>query len=395
VRLPLHPRLAHMVVTARSEDAAETAALISERDGLPRDASIDIEQRLLQVRGPARERIRQMAKQICGLLSLSKESSFSHGMLLALAYPDRIGQRRGSNRFRMVNGGGAVVPEHDGLAKSDFVAIALLDNTQADAKVFLAGALTREEIDLHFKSLIETQRGVVWNHKAQSVSSAEITRLGALVLDEKPIREVDPDQLQRAMADGVKAMGLNALPWNEAASLFRGRIMFLQRKMPDLTWPDLSDTALTAGLDTWLAPYLSGMSKKADLQRLDLTQILRNLVPHDLLSRLDKLAPTRLEVPSGGHYKIDYDTEGDPVLRVRLQEMFGLHTAPQLADGRARLRIELLSPAGRPVAVTQSLETFWRDAYHDVRKDLRGRYPKHYWPEDPLVAQAVKPRRLR
>jgi ATP-dependent helicase HrpB len=170
--------------------------------------------------------------------------------------------------------------------------------------------------------------------------------------------------------------------------------MFLCRTLPDLAFPDLSDAGLSASLD-WLAPYLAGMSRRADLQRLDLLQILRGLVPHDLLARIDKLAPLRMEVPSGGHYRIDYDTEGDPVLRVRLQEMFGMQSAPQVADGRARLRIELLSPAGRPLAVTQSLETFWREAYQDVRKDMRGRYPRHYWPEDPLLAQAVAPRRVR
>ncbi len=395
VRLPLHPRLAHMVVTAASDDAAETAALISERDGLPREASIDIEQRLLQVRGAARDRIRQTAKQIAGLVTLKKDAALSHGVLLALAYPDRIAQRRGSNRFRMANGGGAVVPEHDALAKSPFIAIALLDNAQADAKVFLAAALTRAEIDMHFSYLIEKTSGVSWNATAQAVNAAEIVRLGDIVLEERPLRDADPERIAEAMAQGVAAMGLAALPWSEAAQSFRERITFLKRTMSDLAWPDFSDAALTASLGDWLGPYLSGMSRKSDLARLDLTQMLRAMVPHDLLARIDKLAPVRMEVPSGGHYKIDYEGDGDPVLRVRLQELFGMHAAPQVADGRARLKIELLSPAGRPVAVTQSLETFWRNAYQDVRKDMRGRYPKHYWPEDPLVAQAVAPRRLR
>jgi ATP-dependent helicase HrpB len=227
------------------------------------------------------------------------------------------------------------------------------------------------------------------------VSAAETVRLGDIVLEERPLRDADPALVAEAMAQGVAAMGLPALPWTEAAQSFRVRIMFLKRTMPDLAWPDFSDAALTATLREWLAPYLSGMSRRSDLSRLDLTHILRSIVSHELLSRIDKLAPVRMEVPSGGHYKIDYDGDGDPVLRVRLQELFGMHSAPQVADGRARLKIELLSPAGRPVAVTQSLETFWRNAYQDVRKDMRGRYPKHYWPEDPLVAQAVAPRRVR
>jgi ATP-dependent helicase HrpB len=167
--------------------------------------------------------------------------------------------------------------------------------------------------------------------------------------------------------------------------------------MPDAGWPDLSDEPpCSPTLPDWLLPYLAGMRRKSDLARLDMAATsCVPLCPRRLLSRLDALAPLRMEVPNGAHYRIDYDTDGDPVLRVRLQEMFGLHSAPQVADGRARLRIELLSPAGRPVAVTQSLETFWTNAYPDVRKDMRGRYPKHYWPDNPLEAQAVAPRRLR
>jgi ATP-dependent helicase HrpB len=400
VRLPLHPRLAHMVVKAAAlgagASAAETAALISERDGLPRDASVDVEQRLLQVRGGARDRIRQTAKQIREMIKAGDDrADISHGVMLAFAYPDRIAQRRGAARFRMANGGGAIVPAHDNLAKSDFIAVALLDGAQADAKVFLAGELSLAEIESHFGELIVTTSGVHWDSKTQAVKAARVRRLGAIMLEERADASADPDAIAAAMAQGVMLMGISALPWTEAAQSLRTRIMFLRRTMPDLAWPDLSDETLAATSNEWLAPYLAGMTKRGDLQRLELTQSIRGLVPQELLARLDKLAPLRMEVPSGGHYKIDYETDGDPVLRVRLQEMFGMHAAPQVAEGRARLRIELLSPAGRPVAVTQSLETFWTNGYRDVRKDLRGRYPKHYWPENPLDAQAVAPRRLR
>jgi ATP-dependent helicase HrpB len=400
VRLPLHPRLAHMVVRAQSlgaaRAAAETAALISERDGLPRDTSADIEARLLSVRGGARDRIRQAARQVTDLLRCGEDTAdLSHGVLLALAYPDRIAQRRGGNRFRMANGGGAVVAEHDSLAKAEFIAIALLDNAQADAKVFLAGVLTRAEIENHFASLISTETRGGWDARQNAVAASVTRSLGALVLDEKPLPSPDAEALARGMLDGVRQMGLGVLPWTEGAEGLRNRIRFLARTMPDAGWPDLSDEALLATLPDWLLPYLAGMRRKSDLARLDMANILRALVPHGLSSRLDALAPLRMEVPNGAHYRIDYDTNGDPVLRVRLQEMFGLHSAPQVADGRARLRIELLSPAGRPVAVTQSLETFWTNAYPDVRKDMRGRYPKHYWPDNPLEAQAVAPRKLR
>ncbi|MEO9167147.1 MAG: ATP-dependent helicase HrpB, partial [Aestuariivirga sp.] len=400
-RLPLHPRLAHMVIAAKElgagQKAAEIAALISERDGLPRDAPLDVEQRLLHLRGGARDKIKQAAKQISGLAHLGEDTSdVGAGVLVGFAYPDRIAQKRGGHgRFRLASGAGAEVAAHDALAKQDFIAIALLDGSSAHGRVQLAAELSEAEIEKHFAALISERADVFWDTKAQVVSAAQIKKLGALVLSEKPLPDPAPDEISAAMLQGVTQMGLGALPWNDTAQMFRARIMFLARVMPEAGFPNLSDEALKTSLADWLLPYLSGMSRKSHLERLDMLAILRSLVPHELLSRVEKLAPSRMEVPGGGHYKIDYALEGDPVLSVRLQEMFGMHSAPQIADGRARLKIELLSPAGRPVAVTQSLETFWVNAYPDVRKDLRGRYPKQFWPEDPLTAQAVAPRRLR
>ena len=400
-KLPLHPRLAHMVIAGKAlgagTRAAEIAALLSERDGLPRDAPLDVEQRLLFVRGPAKDRMRQTTKQIISLADLTNDKAdISAGVILGFAYPDRLAQHRGGHgRFRMASGAGAVVAEHDALAKKDFIAIALLDGGAADARVQLAAEISEAEIENHFAHLIATKADVFWDAKANAVSAARVKRLGALVLEEKPLNDVPPDEIATAMLQGVVQLGLSALPWSDAAQMFRARIIFLRRVMPDVGFPDLSDEALKASLGDWLLPYLSGISRKSHLERLDMLAIMRSLVPHELSSRIEKLAPSRMEVPGGGHYQIDYTVEGDPTLRVRLQEMFGMHTAPQIAEGRARLKIELLSPAGKPVAITQSLETFWVNAYPDVRKDLRGRYPKHFWPEDPLTAQAVAPRRLR
>ena len=400
-KLPLHPRLSHMVIVGKAlgagAAAADLASLISERDGLPRDTSVDVETRLMQVRGSARERMKQVAKQIKSSAGIKDDvGEVSHGVLLALAYPDRIAQRRGAlGRFRMASGTGAIVAEHDPLAKSDWIAIGLLDGTQIDAKVHLASVITRAEIEIHFKDQIVESSGVFWDSKAQVVSALRSIKLGALVLEERPLITPQPDAVAITMADGVKAMGLVSLPWTDAAKMFRSRINFLSRIMPDDGWPDFSDSALLGSLQDWLVPHLAGISRKSHLQRLDMLAILRSMIPHEKLSKLEKLAPSRMEVPGGGHYQIDYDVEGDPVLRVRLQEMFGMQSAPQIANGRARLKIELLSPGGKPVAITQSLETFWVNAYPDVRKDMRGRYPKHLWPEDPLTATAVAPRRLR
>ena len=401
-RLPLHPRLAHMVVRAgelgAGAEAAEVAALLSERDGLPREAGVDIEQRLLMVRGPARDRIRQAARQIRQLADIPADDrgSLSHGVMLALAWPDRIGQRRGGERrYRLSGGGGAVLPEHDGLAKQEFLAVALTDGASGDQKIHLAAALSRTEIAAHFKDLITIAEDVHWDAKAEAVSAARRETLGALILSEKPLAAPAPEAITAAMVEGVARMGLSSLPWTDEAEAFRARLGFVARVMPELGLPDLSDEALLAGLQDWLAPYLAGISARRHLSRLDMLAILRAQVAHEALRRMEKLAPARIEVPSGAAYRIDYRAEAGPTLRVRLQEMFGLAKTPAIAEGRAQLRIELLSPAGRPLAVTQSLETFWTNAYPDVRADMRGRYPKHKWPDNPLETPPVAPRRVR
>ncbi|MFN0194978.1 MAG: ATP-dependent helicase HrpB [Aestuariivirga sp.] len=394
VRLPLHPRLAHMVVKAKSAEAAELAAYLSERGG---GNATDVSTQMAQTRGNIRERVKAAAKQISNLTNISKDAPrLSPGVLLAYAYPDRIAQRRGGERrYRFSGGGGGILPEHDQLGVHDWLAVATADGSSGDQKIRLAAPLSLAEIEEHFEALIEAHENVSWDARAQAVTASRARKLGALVLEEKPLANADPEAMAAAMLKGIETMGLASLPWTDAASAFRARIAFLRHIFPDNGWPDFSDGALASSLDEWLAPYLSGISRKSHLERLDLLDILRARVPHELMRRLDKLAPTRLEVPSGADVRIDYETESDPVLRVRLQEMFGLARTPVIADGRAKLRIELLSPAGRPLAVTQSLETFWTNGYPSVRSDMRGRYPKHSWPEDPLSAAPVKPRRTR
>ncbi len=398
VRLPLHPRLAHMVVKGRSALAADLAAMLSERDGLPRDAGVDITARLSHLRGGARDRIRQTAKQIRQIAGIAadEESDISPGVLIAFAFPDRIAQRRGGDRrYRLSGGGGAVLPEHDALVTQDFLAVATTDGAAGDQKIFLAAPLSLREVEEHFRSQIESRDGLHWDSRAKAVSASKSRRLGALVLEEKPSTNADPTLIAEAMTDGVREMGLASLPWSDGAKLLRARAMFLRRLFPEEGWPDLSDEALLAKLADWLTPFLAGISRKTHLDRLDMHQIIQSMIPHELARKMDRLAPVRIEVPSGADVRIDYETEGDPVLRVRLQEMFGLARTPAIAEGRSPLRIELLSPAGRPLAVTQSLETFWTNGYPSVRSDMRGRYPKHAWPEDPLNAAPVKPRRLR
>ncbi len=397
VRLPLHPRLAHMVVKGRSVLAADLAAMLSERDGLPRDVGVDITARLSALRGGARDRIRQASRQLRQIANIRDgEGDHSAGVLVAFAFPDRIAQRRGGiARYRLSGGGGAVLPEHDALVTQDFLAVATTDGASGDQKIFLAAPLSLTEIEEHFGHLIEVRDGVFWDTRSRAVSATKSRRLGALVLEEKPAQNTDPLLIAEAMTQGVAEMGLDSLPWTDGAKALRARVMFLRRLFSEDGWPDLSDETLTASLRDWLTPYLAGISRKAHLDRLDMHQIIQGMIPHELSRKMDRLAPVRVEVPSGADVRIDYETEGDPVLRVRLQEMFGLARTPAIAEGRSPLRIELLSPAGRPLAVTQSLETFWTNGYPSVRSDMRGRYPKHAWPEDPLNAEPVKPKRLR
>ena len=401
VKVPLHPRLAHMVVKGNAlgsgEAAAELAAFVSERDGLARDAGCDIASRLAATRGAARARIQASAKQIKQILSIKTDTaSISEGVLIALAWPDRVAQKRGGDRrYRLSGGGGAILPEQDGLAKQDFLAVATTDGASGDQKIFLAARLTLPDIETHFANQIEQVENVGWDSRSQSIVAARIRKLGALILEERPLTAADPEAMADAMIKGISEMGLKTLPWTGASNNFRAQVQFLKRLFPEEAWPDLSDGTLAQNSNEWLKPYLAGISRKSHLERLDMLAILRALVPHELQRQMDILAPRRIEVPSGAHVAIDYETEGDPVIRVRLQEMFGLAKTPAIAKGRAQLRIELLSPAGRPLAVTKSLETFWTNGYPDVRAELRGRYPKHSWPEDPLSAPPVKPRKLR
>jgi ATP-dependent helicase HrpB len=407
-RLPLHPRLAHMVLHGKELGsgalAADLAALLSERDLLDREAGVDIADRLEALNGRrsanrgAIERVRQAAGQIRNMARISddKGGRGSPGLLIALAWPDRIAQARGGRgRFRFAGGAGGVLAEHDPLARSKFLGVATTDGAAGDQRIFLAAHLTLEEIEEHFSGQIITREEIAWDARAQAVSASERRMLGALVIDERPLAVPDSQTVAAAMLDGIQTMGVGALPWTDAARNLQARVAFLRQHFVDAGWPDLSDTALARSLDQWLAPWLAGMTRRAHLERLNLYDALKSLIPPALAGKLDTLAPSRFTIPSGAVAKIEYGGEGDPTIRARLQEMFGLAETPRIAEGRVKLRIELLSPAGRPLAVTQSLESFWTNIYPQVRTEMRGRYPKHSWPEDPLNTAPLAPRRIR
>jgi ATP-dependent helicase HrpB len=376
---------------------------LSERDLLGRDAGADLALRLDALRRghinkPLRERIKVAARQIRYIAGIGEEneSGLSPGALIALAWPDRIAQSRGRNgRFRLSGGGGAIMAEHDPLAREEFLAVATTNGATGDQRIFLAAALSRRDIETIFADHIAESDIVGWDSRAEIVIANRQRKLGALILDDRQLAASDPEAIAEAMSKGVGGMGLTALPWTDATQALRARVRFLRRIFPEAGWPDLSDEALLATLDRWLTPYLAGMTRRAHLARLDMQAIITRLIPPELTRRLDKLAPRHVAIPSGAHITIDYEGDGDPVLRARLQEMFGLAETPRIAEGRALLRIELLSPARRPLAVTQDLKSFWANAYPEVRSEMRGRYPKHPWPEDPMNTPAVKPNRVR
>jgi ATP-dependent helicase HrpB len=397
VRLPLHPRLAHMALRGASARSFRLAAFLSEIGSQARRASVDIATCMDAVAGSARERMDATARQLRRAAGGHESSEeLSDGVLVALAWPDRIAQRRGGERrYRLSGGGGAILPEHDPLAAHNYLAVALTDGSSGDQKIHLAAPLGADEIERHFADQIEVRERIVWDGREEMVLATRVRGLGAIVLEERQLAAAEPEKVVAAMIAGIGEMGLSCLPWNAATGQLRARVAFLRKNFPELPWPDLSDAALRAGLSEWLAPYLTGMTRRSHLERLDLRQIILALVPRDLVRRIDVLAPARIAIPSGAEVTLDYEGDGDPVLRARLQEMFGLARTPTIADGRVKLRVELMSPAGRPLAVTQSLETFWTNAYPSVRADMRGRYPKHAWPDNPLETPPVKPRRLR
>ncbi len=407
--LPLHPRLAHMVHRgiARGEGgtACDIAALLSERDVLSRTRDADVRTRLSviagardevgqgQVHRPGLARVRASARQIRDLARGGREPSRSEaaGRLLALAYPDRVAQRRGGGgRYRFSGGGGGVLDPAEPLAAQEYLAVADVDGQSREARIFLAAPLTRAEIEDVFADQIAEVDEIAWDARDEAVAVRRQKRFGALVLEERPLKDADAGKVAAAMLDGVRALGLAALPWTRGTASLRHRVAVLRSAFPEQDWPDLSDEALLADLEDWLAPMLDGVRRRDHLARVDLDTGLRTLLPWPLPQKLDELAPTHLTVPSGSSIAVDYESDGGPSLQVKMQELFGQAEAVTIAGGRVPVTLHLLSPAQRPLAVTRDLKSFWANVYPQVRGEMRSRYPRHNWPENPLEAQATR-----
>ncbi|MEP6494169.1 MAG: ATP-dependent helicase HrpB [bacterium] len=422
--LPVHPRLGHMLLRARSLGVAplacDMAALLSERDvlrgaggGGAIDADIALRIEALQRDDAPRSRLiagadvdrdavrraRTEADRLARQLGVDRhdrsKSTDMIGTLVALAYPDRVGQRRPGTRARFVlrNGRGAELEGAQSLSESAFIVATELDDRRPESRVFLAAPISLDEIRETFSDQIRFEDVVEFDDATSSIVSRRRERLGAITLRDVSFDDPDPEQIRGALLAAIRRRGVSSLPWPEPARRLRERVAFLRHLDPE--WPDLSDDALAARLDEWLGPSLTGVRRLNAIDQIDLTAALMHLIDWKQRRALDDLAPTHVEVPSGSRIPVDYSDPAAPVLAVRIQEVFGLMESPRLANGRVPVTMHLLSPAHRPVQVTRDLGGFWRTSYFDVRKDLRGRYPKHEWPEDPIAApptRRAKPR---
>ena len=420
--LPLQPRLAHLAITAAARGAlplgAAIAALLEERDivrydGLPPQSDMRLRTELLRRDGAQGaggvavdrdgvRRVRQTADDLARRAAGGSGSAPSRaawddadtGALLALAYPDRVAQRRSGAepRYLLRNGSGAVLAKHDALHDAPYLAIADLESTSPEARIVRAAPITLEELREDFGEQFVRVQLVEWDERTKAVRARKRTMLGAIVIDDVVWTDADPAVVLQAVVGAIRAQlarsGIEALPFSQAASRLRERMAFVHAH--DESWPDVSVAALSASLEDWAGPYLDGVRTWAQLASVDWHDALQSLMPWAQRSALERLAPTHLEVPSGSRIALDYSDPIAPVLAVKLQEVFGWTSTPMLMDGRVSLTLQLLSPAQRPVQVTRDLAGFWRSSYFEVRKELRGRYPRHPWPEDPLTAEATR-----
>ncbi|NNB08919.1 ATP-dependent helicase HrpB [Pseudomonas fragi] len=420
--LPAHPRIAHLLIRGQdlglAEMACDVAALLGERDIL-RGAGADVHSRLALLSGESRvarggqggvQRARQLARQYRGYLrgkATQPVADPDHprwlGALLALAYPDRVAQQRkpGGAEYRLANGRAALFSEVDGLMKQPWLVIAGLGSRQGqrEERIYLAAEFDPGLLDNVLSEQVSVVDQLDWDEREGVLRAERQRKVGELVLSREPLNGLDEAARTQALVNLVRRKGLELLPWTPELRQWQARVALLRQldllAQGQSEWPDVSDGALLAGLEDWLGPYLGRVSRLSHFANLDLSSIVHNLLKWPLPQRLDELAPHHIKVPSGSSVRLDY-SEQPPILAVRLQELFGLADTPRIAGGRQVVKLHLLSPARRPVQVTQDLANFWRSTYAEVKKDLKGRYPKHYWPDDPLVAEAtarIKPRK--
>ncbi|UXJ51899.1 ATP-dependent helicase HrpB [Pseudomonas citronellolis] len=420
--LPAHPRIAHLLLRGQALGlgslACDVAALLGERDIL-RGAGADLHERTALLAGEsagnrasrgAVQRAKQLARQFRGYLRGKPSEAVADpdhprwlGALLAFAYPDRVARQRreGGGEYRLANGRAAQFGEPDALMKEPWLVVADLGSRQGqrEERIYLAAALDAALFDSVLAEQVRVHDELDWDEREGVLRAERQRKVGELVLSREALPGLDAEARSRALLGLVRRKGLELLPWTPELRQWQARVNLLRRLdlegRGESEWPDVSDVVLLASLEDWLLPYLGKVSRLAHFANLELPGILHGLLPWPLPQRLDELAPRTLQVPSGSNIRLDY-SEFPPVLAVRLQELFGLADTPRIAGGRLAVKLHLLSPAQRPVQVTQDLANFWRSTYAEVKKDLKGRYPKHYWPDDPLIAEPTaraKPRK--
>jgi ATP-dependent helicase HrpB len=412
--LGVHPRLAHMVIRGRALGlevlAAELASLLGDRDLLGPGAGADMHERIRVIRGerghrnldPARlQSIRQAVKRMVQGSGAPEPmpTETDVGRLLAQAYPDRLARRRpgGAPRYQLSNGKGAILREDDALARYDWLVAADLDGKSREATIYLAAPVEIADLEQDLAAHIHESEEALWDDKRGTVIARRVRKLGELILAEKALPKPAPELIQQGLLNAVRNKGLDSLPWSPTARQWQARVQTLATAFPG-NWPDVSDAALLARLDDWLAPFMHGLQRWADMQKLELVSCLHSLLDYPQQQQLNELAPKSMTIPTGQNIALDYTADNGPVLAAKLQSLFGWTETPALAGGKVPVVIHLLSPAQRPLAVTADLASFWRQAYPDVRKEQRGRYPKHPWPEDPHTAepsQGTKKRPVR
>lgn len=400
----VHPRLAHMILRGRGIGhgylAAELAALLEERDLAGRSAGADMQERvrILRGKGPRQgvdaARVKAIGKSVLRLADQSHRpddmpTDDEVGRLLAMAYPDRVARKRAGDkpRYQMSNGRGAALRDDDPLARYQWLATAELDGEAREATIYLAApvdpALLEQDLAGHIQQLDEA----IWDDTRGTVVARRVRKLGQLVLEETALPSPSAELIQQGLLAAVRNKGLKSLPWTPSAEQWLARVALLARCFPE-DWPEVGERWLTDNLESWLGSFLAGMNRWRELEKLDLNRALASLLDYRQQQMLEDLAPTRLTIPTGQSVTLDYTGDNGPVLAAKLQALFGWMTTPTVAGGKVPVVIHLLSPAQRPLAVTADLASFWRNAYPEVRKDMRGRYPKHPWPEDPFTADA-------
>lgn len=411
---PMHPRLALMLLEATDSGeitlGARLAALLSERDLLraagERDTDILTRLEILDGRTPSGaivdraslDRVRKSAalfeKRIVGRRARKPPRSLDAAGLLACAYPDRIGRRRssGEGKYLLANGRGAAFRGPDRLSRSEYVVAVDLDDRDREARILLAAALDRTTLDNVAGQRTRRQREVFWSPADEAVIARETLRLDELILEEKTLTSLSAEQAVPAIIEGIRMMGISSLPWDAETRAFCARVELGRRKALRGTdqWPPFDETSLAQSLADWLSPWLEGITRQAHFSRISLMDALRFRLGTSGSRELDELMPTHIMVPTGSRIRIDYEDDLAPCASMRMQEVFGLSTTPRIGGGVIPVTFKLLSPAQRPLQVTSDLASFWRNAYAEVRKDMRGRYPRHYWPEDPLQAEPTR-----